>query len=175
MNDYKVSVTELKELYRAGAVSLPRGAERYNQAATEVNKTANNEGAGFHGDLGTSPALGAIQSYRNTIQNRIFVETSNNVVSAGGILCKIAEAFSQDDNYNKTELDKYQKELDTGVRVNEKGENENIPDDKLPPDLDKPPVNDNEPENPTKPGDLHDAPQSPGGPPGMRNEEEAEN
>lgn len=113
MNDYVVSIEDLEELHRCGAVHLPNVAVQHSEVASALHKTALSEGHAFHRSIGgTSPVQAAFAALRNRFQDDITVRSVENLLSAGVVLTQIADSFATADYLNAEDLQKYQDYLD---------------------------------------------------------------
>lgn len=107
MND--VSVDDLTELYRAGAVKMPQVAVQYSEMAQELHKTALSETAAFSRSIGgLGPLYSAWTNLRDIAQGQIAVTSHENFIAAGEVLATIATNYANTDNLNAAELNEYQ-------------------------------------------------------------------
>ncbi|CAM3135569.1 hypothetical protein [Stackebrandtia soli] len=111
----EISVDDLSQMWRVGAVDLPTAANQFAAAATAIHATAGSADGAFTGPAsGTSPMAGPWATLRNTLQDRIFVKTNENLNKAGDVLAAMAIAFSEQDASNKTGLETAIEGIETG-------------------------------------------------------------
>jgi hypothetical protein len=105
-------VDDLTDLWRMGAVLLPTVAIQYSTMATELHKTATNEGPAFsRSGGGMGPLHEAWTGLRDTMQDRIAVKTHSNLTTAGEALKKIAEGYATTDYLSADQLDEFNSEI----------------------------------------------------------------
>ena len=110
----EVSVDDLTELYRAGAVKMPKVAVQYAEMAERLHKTALSEtGAFARTGGGLGPLHPVWTQLRNLVQSRIAVRSHDRILAAGEVLTKIADAFATADNLNGEDLAEYEEYVTT--------------------------------------------------------------
>lgn len=108
VGDYVVSIDSVEELWRVGAVNLPKVGIQYSQAAVEVHKTALNDNGAFNrSEGGMSPLSREFIPLRNDLQDKVLVKTQDGLVKAGDVVCKIADSFATTDYLNAQQLKEY--------------------------------------------------------------------
>lgn len=109
MNEnYVVSIDNLEELWRVGAVNLPNVAVQYSEAAIEVHKCGLSDNQLFNrSEGGMSPLSKVFIPMRNEFQDKVLVKTQTSLQNAGTVVCKIADSFATTDFLTADKLNEY--------------------------------------------------------------------
>ncbi|CAM3532055.1 hypothetical protein [Stackebrandtia soli] len=95
----EISIDDIWDLWRAGAVHMQYMGNQYAYAAQETHQSALSQGQAFNG---AAPELvSAFTELRNLVQNDILVASSAAMVNSGTALADIAVRFSIQDDDNK--------------------------------------------------------------------------
>lgn len=108
MNADEVSIADVNELWRIGAVDLPTVAAQYSEAASQIHRTALNDSAMFTTSDGLSALHDPFTQVRDLLQDQVFVKSSQRCGTAGKAVTQIADSFATADYLNSRDLQRYE-------------------------------------------------------------------
>ncbi|HEY8471531.1 MAG TPA: hypothetical protein VIL37_02720 [Natronosporangium sp.] len=110
---HDLHVDDLTDLWRLGAVLLPTVAIQYATMASELHKTALNEGPAFErSKSGPTKLLTAWTELRDTMQDQIAVKTHQRLLTAGEALKQIAEGYATTDYLSAEDIARFNEEIE---------------------------------------------------------------
>jgi hypothetical protein len=148
----EVKVDDVVDLWRAGVVMLPTVAVQYATVASELHATELSESGAFsRPGGGMGPFHPVWTALRNTMQDKVAVESRDNLVKAGEALKKIAESYATTDHMSAQQLGIFQERTEDVMDTSDNPNPAEVPPPYVP---EAPSTDDPHPE---------DAPDRPGG------------
>jgi hypothetical protein len=109
----ELSVDNLEDLWRAGAVLLPTAAVQFAEMASKLHQTSLNDGGAFsRTEGGLGPLHPVWTGLRDTMQDSVAVKTHDNLVAGGDALRQIAESYATAEYLSTEDLNEFNNKIE---------------------------------------------------------------